>query len=53
MKKLSKNYLGWNTDKHVKGFNFWNDLSNLEFNFRWGSFRENEILVKRLQKNDS
>ena len=53
MKKLNKNYNGWNSKEHLIGFNFWNDLSNYEFNFRWGSFRENQIVYNILKKGDS
>ncbi|MBK78278.1 MAG: hypothetical protein CMC88_04125 [Flavobacteriaceae bacterium] len=53
MKKLNKNYLGWNSKDHLISFNFWNDLSNYEFNFRWGSFRENQIISEVLKKGDS
>lgn len=53
MNKLNKNYNGWNSKEHLIGFNFWNDLSNYEFNFRWGSFRENQILSNILKKEDS
>ena len=53
MKKLNKNYLGWNSKDHLIGFNFWNDLSNYEFNFRWDSFRENQIVSEVLKKGNS
>ena len=42
MNKLNKSYVGWDTNEHLNEFNFWNNLSNYEFNFRWGSFRENQ-----------
>jgi len=53
MKKLNKSYEGWDTNEHLNEFNSWNNLSNYEFNFRWGSFRENQILIKKLKKDDT
>ena len=53
MNKLNKSYEGWDTNDHLNEFNFWNNLSAYEFNFRWGSFRENQILIKILKKEDT
>ena len=53
MNKLNKSYEGWDTNEHLNEFNFWNNLSNYEFNFRWGSFRENQILIEKLKKDDN
>ena len=53
MNKLNKSYVGWDTNEHLNEFNFWNNLSNYEFNFRWGSFRENQILIEKLKKEDT
>ena len=53
MTKLNKYFFGWHTNKHLEHFNFWNSLSNYEFNFRWGSFRENKIVLNLLEKGDS
>ena len=53
MNKLNKSYEGWDTNNHLNEFNFWNNLSNYEFNFRWGSFRENQILIEKLKKDDT
>ena len=53
MNKLNKSYVGWDTNEHLNEFNFWNNLSNYEFNFRWGSFRENQILIEKLKKDDT
>lgn len=53
MKELSESYIGWDTEEHLSEFNFWNNLSNYEFNFRWGSFIENQVLIERLKRGDT
>ena len=52
MIELSESYIGWDTNEHLSEFNFWNNLSDYEFNFRWGSFKENQVLIEKLKIGD-
>ena len=46
----SRNYEGWNTNSHLRTFEFWNALSNRSFNFMYGSFQENKYLIELIKK---
>ena len=50
---MNKSYIGWDTQEHNDHFGFWNKLTNFEFNFRWGSFYENAILVDSIKNGES
>lgn len=43
-------YKGWNSTDHLNNFNIWNNYSNSYFNFVFGSFFENKILINILKK---
>ena len=46
-------YKGWNSTDHLNNFNIWNNYSNSYFNFVFGSFFENKILINILKKKNS
>ena len=45
-------FKGWNTKKHLNYFNPWNGYSNSFFNFSFGSFYENKVILKLLNENN-
>ncbi len=47
----SKYFKGWNTKNHFDKFNPWSNYSNSFFNFTFGSFYENKIIIDILTKN--
>ncbi|MAV63732.1 MAG: hypothetical protein CMG00_00900 [Candidatus Marinimicrobia bacterium] len=49
----NKYFNGWNTKKHLDQFNPWNNYSNSFFNYTFGSFFENRIILKLLNKNNN
>ena len=49
----SRNYEGWNTNSHLRTFEFWNALSNRSFNFMYGSFQENKYLIELIKTINS
>lgn len=50
MGTLEKEYSGWNTDSHVNTFDVWSRLGSLEFQFKWGAFIENRMLIETIKK---
>ena len=49
MNKLGSSYIGWDTERHLQAFDFWNRMSDLEFNFTYGSFSEQMYLLESVQ----
>ncbi len=50
---LSATHKGWDTKEHVKEFDHWNKMSNLEFLFKYGSFEEQKYLKEKLKNIDN
>lgn len=46
MSNYSSNYIGWDTDSHFKEFDFWNKRCDLDFNYVYGSFSEQQYLLE-------
>ena len=50
---LSATHKGWDTKEHVREFDHWNKMSNLEFLFKYGSFEEQKYLKEKLKNMDN
>ena len=44
--KIGASYIGWDTVSHSKEFDFWNKKCNLDFNYRYGCFSEQQYLLE-------
>ena len=49
MSKLGLSYIGWDTKTHMQAFNVWNNQSDLNFNFNYGSFAEQKYLLESVK----
>jgi len=46
MSNLGKSYIGWNTESHLQGYDFWNNRSDLDFNYTYGCFSDLQYLLE-------
>ena len=46
MSNFGSSYIGWDTDSHLKEFDFWNKRCDLDFNYTYGCFSEQQYLLE-------
>ena len=53
MNKLGSSYIGWDTDSHLKEFDFWNKKCDIDFNYVYGCFSEQQYLLESAKITDN